>query len=101
MTIQIVRWGNSQGVRLPKALLDSAGLAAGDMAELRLEDGRIIIERIKQGVFVPVATQYIFAKFFDKKGTNRSLWTQEDMEAYHQYVYDIITNYLSEKEEFV
>ena len=27
--------------------------------------------------------------------------TQEDMEAYHQYVYDIITNYLSEKEEFV
>lgn len=62
---------------------------------------RIIIERIKQGVFVPVATQYIFAKFFDKKGTNRSLWTQEDMEAYHQYVYDIITNYLSEKEEFV
>ena len=62
---------------------------------------RIIIERIKQGVFVPVATQYIFAKFFDKKGTNRSLWTQEDMEAYHQYVYDIITNYLSEKEEYV
>ena len=62
---------------------------------------RITIERLKQGVFVPVATQYIFAKFFDKKGTNRSLWTQEDMEAYHQYVYDIITNYLSEKEEFV
>ena len=62
---------------------------------------RIIIERIKQGGFVPVATQSIFAKFFDKKGTNRSLWTQEDMEAYHQYVYDIITNYLSEKEEFV
>ncbi len=48
MTIQIVRWGNSQGVRLPKALLDSAGLAAGDMAELRLEDGRIIIERMPQ-----------------------------------------------------
>ena len=62
---------------------------------------RIIIERIKQGVFVPVATQYIFAKFFEKKGTKRSLWTQEDMEAYHQYVYDIITNYLSEKEEYV
>ena len=46
---------------------------------------RIIIERIKQGVFVPIATQYIFAKFFDEKGTNRSLWTKEDMEAYHKY----------------
>lgn len=59
---------------------------------------RIIIERIKQGVFVPVATQYIFAKFFDQKGTNRSLWTKEDMEAYHRYVYDILINYLNEEE---
>ena len=48
MTIRIARWGNSQGVRLPKAILDSMGLAAGDFAELRLEDGRIIIERMSQ-----------------------------------------------------
>ena len=48
MTIQIVKWGNSQGVRLPKAILDSVGLAPGDTAELRLEDNRIIIERLPQ-----------------------------------------------------
>ena len=59
---------------------------------------RIIIERIKQGVFVPIATQYIFAKFFDQKGTNRSLWTKEDMDAYHRYVYDVIINYVSNEE---
>lgn len=60
---------------------------------------RIIIERIKQGVFVPVATQYIFAKFFDQKGTNRSLWTKEDMEAYHSYIYNVISNYLINEED--
>lgn len=60
---------------------------------------RIIIERIKQGVFVPVATQYIFAKFFDQKGTNRSLWTKEDMEAYHAYIYDVISNYVNDEED--
>ena len=60
---------------------------------------RIIIERIKQGVFVPVATQYIFAKFFDQKGTNRSLWTKEDMEAYHNYIYNVISNYLINEED--
>ena len=59
----------------------------------------IIIERIKQGVFVPIATQYIFAKFFDQKGTNRSLWTEEDMNAYHRYVYDVIINYVSNEED--
>lgn len=60
---------------------------------------RIIIERIKQGVFVPVATQYIFAKFFDPKGTNRSLWTRDDMEAYHKYIYDVLIIYVNNEED--
>lgn len=60
---------------------------------------RIIIERIKQGVFVPVATQYIFAKFFDPKGTNRSLWTRDDMEAYHKYIYDALITYVNNEED--
>lgn len=60
---------------------------------------RIIIERIKQGVFVPIATQYIFAKFFDQRGTNRSLWTCDDMEAYHRYIYDAIINYIKIEED--
>ena len=60
---------------------------------------RIIVDRIKQGVFVPIATQYIFAKFFDQKGTNRSLWMKEDMDAYHKYVYDVIVNYIKSEED--
>ena len=60
---------------------------------------RVIIERIKQGVFVPIATQYIFAKFFDEKGTNRSLWTKEDMEAYHKYIYEALITYIKTEED--
>lgn len=59
----------------------------------------VIIKRIKEGVFVPVATQYVFSKYFDEKGTNRTLWTREDMQAYHKYVYDIIINYLQKEED--
>ena len=55
---------------------------------------KIIIERMKQGVFVPTGTQYIFYKFFDPSGTNRSQWTDKDMEEYHKYVYDNIIEYL-------
>ena len=57
---------------------------------------RIIIERIKQGVFVPIATQYIFSKFYDDKGTNRSVWSQEDMEAYQKYIVDLLKDFLPE-----
>lgn len=57
---------------------------------------RIIIERIKQGVFVPIATQYIFSKFYDEKGTNRSVWGKEDMESYQQYIVELLKEYLPE-----
>ena len=60
---------------------------------------RIIIERIKQGVFVPIATQFIFAKFFDEKGTKRSIWTREDMESYNKYVFGELSKYVEGEEE--
>jgi len=44
MKTKIVRIGNSRGVRIPKPLLDEAGLE-GDV-ELRVVDSGIIIENI-------------------------------------------------------
>ncbi len=42
MKARIVRVGNSRGVRLPKMLLDEAGLS--DEVEIHAEPGRIVIE---------------------------------------------------------
>ncbi len=42
MKARIVRVGNSRGIRIPKPLLDQAGL--GDDVELHAEPGRIVIE---------------------------------------------------------
>lgn len=41
MKVTIIPIGNSRGVRLPKAVLDQAGL--GDEAELSVEAGRIVL----------------------------------------------------------
>ncbi len=46
MRSRIVRIGNSQGVRIPKVLLEEAGVD-GDV-ELRAESGRIVIEAARQ-----------------------------------------------------
>ena len=43
MRSAVVRIGNSQGVRIPKVLLEEAGIAGA--VELRAEAGRIVIER--------------------------------------------------------
>jgi antitoxin MazE len=45
---QIVGWGNSQAVRLPKVILDQAHLGAGDEVEIRLENGRIALEPVNR-----------------------------------------------------
>lgn len=40
MYVTIQKWGNSQGLRIPKALLDAVGLKEHDRVELvQVEDG--------------------------------------------------------------
>ena len=46
MRTRIVRIGNSQGVRIPKVLLEEAGIE-GDV-ELRIEEGRLVIENVRE-----------------------------------------------------
>jgi antitoxin MazE len=47
---RIVRWGNSQAVRIPKQILDEARLREGEELEIRVEAGRIILESLKSKV---------------------------------------------------
>jgi antitoxin MazE len=41
--IQISRWGNSAGIRLPKATLEELGLKPGDKVDLTIRDGAAVI----------------------------------------------------------
>ena len=54
----------------------------------------VIIDRMKSGAFVPLATQFVFMKMFDKKGTSRSCWTEDDMNLYNDFIYKTLKNYL-------
>ena len=41
---RISKWGNSQAVRIPKPVLEQAGMRLGEVLEIRVEAGRIILE---------------------------------------------------------
>ena len=43
MTTQVKPWGNSQGIRLTKELLDRAGIKVDDTLHIQVEDGKIIL----------------------------------------------------------
>jgi antitoxin MazE len=42
--VQVVKWGNSHAVRLPKVVLEQAEMRDGDQLEIRVEKGRIALE---------------------------------------------------------
>jgi antitoxin MazE len=41
---QIVGWGNSQALRIPKAMLDELQIREGDEVEMMVEDGRLTVQ---------------------------------------------------------
>lgn len=43
MTTQVAKWGNSLGLRLPKAVAVEARITDGDMVDVVFEDGAIVI----------------------------------------------------------
>jgi antitoxin MazE len=43
MKVQVARWGNSLGLRIPKDVAQKVGLHAGSRVEVEAEDGRVII----------------------------------------------------------
>jgi antitoxin MazE len=50
MFTTIQKWGNSQAVRLPKAILEKASLKENDKVEITVKDGNLIITPVKKHV---------------------------------------------------
>ena len=48
MTATISKWGNSQGLRFPKDIMQELNLEVGDKVELRAKDDMIIIKPLKR-----------------------------------------------------
>ena len=48
MLAKIQKWGNSQGLRLTKSLLDDAHIDVGDEVDISVKDGNIIVSPAKR-----------------------------------------------------
>ncbi len=44
MTSIIQKWGNSQGIRIPKSVMEEVNFKSGDCVELIVENGALIIK---------------------------------------------------------
>ncbi|MDR1388562.1 MAG: AbrB/MazE/SpoVT family DNA-binding domain-containing protein [Treponema sp.] len=46
MTTTIVKWGNSQGIRLPKVFLQNIDISENDMVDVLVENEAIVIKKV-------------------------------------------------------
>ncbi len=83
MKARIIRIGNSQGIRIPKPLLEQSGL--GEEVELEVERDQIVIRRAgrpREGwaeAFEAMAKQGDDA-LLDGDGAGGGVWDQEEWE---------------------
>ena len=47
MLTKLQKWGNSQGVRFTKAILDEAQIRVGDHVNISVRKGQIIVEPVR------------------------------------------------------
>jgi len=48
MVTKVQKWGNSQGLRLSKQLLDDAQISVGDEVNVVVHDGAIVVAPVKR-----------------------------------------------------
>jgi len=77
MQTTIVKWGNSQGIRLPKHILNSANLSDRDVIELCVDGENIIIKKSKK-VAKHKTIQELFADFEDDYTPTEINWGNPD-----------------------
>lgn len=51
MRATIKKWGNSAAVRLPASVMQATHIKLNDVVEVRDDQGRIVIERVRQGKY--------------------------------------------------
>lgn len=56
---------------------------------------KTIIERDKQGVFIPLCTKNVFLKYFSEYPPKISFWTQEDRENYNKDLEQVLNEYMN------
>jgi len=44
MLSKVQKWGNSQGIRIPKNILENSHIKIGEEVEITIQDGKIIVE---------------------------------------------------------
>jgi antitoxin MazE len=68
--VQLVKWGNSQAIRIPKPILDQVHIKEGDVLAVTVEKGKIALQKT-----TPTLTlESLVAKITDENRHSETDW---------------------------
>lgn len=70
MITSIQKWGNSQGIRIPKHLLDEVHISQGDTILLKTDNNKIIIEKLNNNKNI----KELFSNYHDEYKCEDIYW---------------------------
>ncbi|HEY0777128.1 MAG TPA: AbrB/MazE/SpoVT family DNA-binding domain-containing protein [Gemmatirosa sp.] len=75
----VAKWGNSLGVRIPRALAADARLAEGTAVDLRVENGRLVAVPVADPVtlgelLAGITPENVHDETFDDAPRGREVW---------------------------
>jgi antitoxin MazE len=73
MRTTIQKWGNSQGLRIPKTLLEEAGVGIGEAVEIVVLEGKIIISPMRKKR-IAVSLEDLVSKIQKRKKAEETDW---------------------------
>lgn len=81
MQTTIQKWGNSQGIRIPKGFLDALGMMENDLVELSRVDDNIVISKVKEkkeltldDIFKDYDGEYVAEEFDWGSPSGKEVW---------------------------
>ena len=81
MQATIQKWGNSQGIRIPKAFLEAVGLTENDCVELERVDDSIVIRKVNPSkkvtldeIFAGYSESHVEEEFDWGEPVGREVW---------------------------
>ena len=79
MRVTVSKWGNSLGLRLPKAIAEEMAIVEGSSVDLRVEDGRLVVQRVAATLALHdllrgVTSKNLHTEILDAPARGRELW---------------------------
>lgn len=69
MDVKLVKWGHSQGIRLPKVIVQQLNLKLNDRLDMEVKNGQIILQKEEHDLFDDMFKDFDVEKYFIEHGS--------------------------------